>query len=383
MPVPDPVNNHRPTTARLDADLLLASGRWEEALDLYDSLLASAGNDPRQRAELLRGRAEALCRLFRGHDAIAPATEAAELFDALVSPADAAWARYWLSGAHVLEDNPAESRAILLDLLVAERAGLEVAPDFRFRILVQLGNTEAWDGQTERALAYMEEARSLLGGMSLRQEAAFLAGLALQYRHVGDLERSIRVGQESLDRYRATDAVHEQAAVENNVGITFIELGNTERAEEHLLRARELAERHGDGRLRSEIIESEARLALARGDVAGTIERAGAALAAAGSGGSYLAAVGAHRTLARLAMRREDRDEAEARFEAAAALLREHGAGSLLRDLLAEWADMRSNAGDAEGAAVLYAAALGRGAGRRVAEPAGGHGPASTSRLDS
>jgi len=362
--VPDPVADDRPTVGRLDADLLLASGRWQEALDRYDSLLAAGQDDPRRHAELLRGRAEALTRLHRGRDAIPPASEAAEMFDEQGSPADAAWARYWQSGAHVLEDEPGKARAILLQLLTADRAGLEVAPDFRFRLLVVLGTTEAWDGQPERALTYMEEARSLVGSVSLRQEAAFLAGLALQYRHVGDLEGSVRVGQESLDRYRITDAVHEELAVENNIAITFIELGNIERAAEHLGRARDLADRYGDLRIRSEVTEAEARLALARGDVAGTHERAAAALAAAEAGGSYLAAVGAHRTLARLAMSRADRPEAEARFGAAATLLREHRARSLLRGLLAEWADMRSNAGDAAGASALYAEALGRGSRR-------------------
>ena len=361
MPVPDPVNNHRPTTARLDADLLLASGGWEEALDLYDSLLASAGNDPRQWAELLRGRAEALCRLYRGGDAMAPAAEAAELFDALGSSADAAWARYWLSGAHLLADDPGGSRAILLQLLAADRAGLEVAPDFRFRILVQLGNTEAWDGQPERALTYMEEARSLVGGMSQTQKAAFLGGLALQYRRVGDLEGSIRVGEECVAFYRKAGAEQEQAAVQINLALNFIDLGNTTRAEALLREARVLADRHDERLGLSQVAEAEARLALARGDAATTIERAAAALAAAESGGSYLAAVGAHRTLARLAIRGAEWTEAEARFKAAAAPLREHRARALLRDLLAEWADMRSGAGDPKGASDLYAEALGRG----------------------
>jgi tetratricopeptide (TPR) repeat protein len=359
--MPDPVADDRPTAGRLDADLLLASGRWHEALDLYDSLLATGTDDPRQRAELLRGRAEALCRLYRGGDAMGSAAQAALLFDALGSPADAAWARYWLSGAHLLQDDPSESRAILVQLLAADRAGLEVAPDFRFRILVQLGNTEAWDGQPERALTYMEEARSLVGGMSLSQQAAFLGGLALQYRHVGDLEGSIRVGEECVAFYREAGAEQEQAAMQTNLALNFIDIGNTTRAEALLREARVLADRHGDRLGLSNLAEAEARLALAQGDWAGAIERAEAALAAAADGGSYLAAVGAHRTLARLAIRGTDWTEAEARFEAAAALLREHRARSLLRDLLAEWADMRSGAGDPKGASALYAEALGRG----------------------
>ena len=358
--IPDLIAEERPAAGRLEADLLLASGKPQEALDRYDTLLEGAGDDRRNRAELLRGQAEALCRLDRGGEAIRPASESAELFDALAAPADAAWARYWLAGAHYQVDNPTEARGILQQLLASDRSGLVVAPDFRFRLLTQLGNVEAWDGESERALTYMEEARSLLDQISLRQRAAFLSSLALQYRFTGDLERSIRVGHESLALYRAADAELEEAALENNMGINFIDLGNTGRAEGHLARARELAERHADGRILSEVAEAEARLAFSRGDDAGATERAQEALAAAKQGGSYLAAVGAHRTLGRLAMRRNDRAGAEAAFDHAASLLRQHRAKSHLRDVLGEWADLRSGWGDPEGANALYAEALGR-----------------------
>ena len=361
--VPDLVAEERPTVGRMEADLLLAAGKVQEALDRYDGLLDAAGEDRRIRAELLRGRAEALCRLGRGHEAIGPAVESAKLFDGLGSPADAALARYWLSSAHYQEDNPAEARSILQGLLAADRAGLAVAPDFRFRVLAALGNTEAWDGQSERALAYMEEARSLADDITLRQRAAFLSGMALQYRRVGDLERSIRVGHESLALYQAADAEREEAALEINLGLTFIQLGNLERAGEHLGRAREIAARYDDRRIESDVAEAEAQLALERGDESTARDRAQAALDAAGQGGSYLAAVGAHLTLARLGRRRGDHAVVEAEYDSASKLLREHRAHTRGRDVLAEWADFRTEVGNLAGANELYAAALGRGTG--------------------
>lgn len=360
--VTDLVAEERPAAQRLEADLLLASGTYQEALDRYDDLLSSEGGaDRRNRAELLRGRAEALCRLDRGAEAIRPAAEAAELFDAIGTLEDAAWARYWLAGAHYQSDNPSEARAVLQQLLADERAGLDVAPDFRFRLLTMLGNVETWDGQSERGLTYMEEARSLLDAASLRQRAGFLSSLSLQYRRVGDLERSIRVGHESLALYHAAEAEREEAALENNIAMTFLELGNHARAGKHLARARELAERVADALLLPEIAEAEARLAYAsnRLDVAG--ERALHALElAAGTVGSSLAAAGAQLTLGRIANLREDRVEAESRFAAAADLLRAHGARSQLRDALGEWADLRTAWGDVAGANALYAEALGR-----------------------
>jgi tetratricopeptide (TPR) repeat protein len=209
----------------------------------------------------------------------------------------------------------------------------------------------------------MEEARSLVGDMSLRQRAAFLSGLALQYRFSGDLERSIRVGQECLALYRAADAELEEAALENNMAINFIDLRNSERAQQHLARARELAERHSDDRLLSEIAEAESRLAMTTGDLARAEERAQTALIGARESGSMRAAAGAHLTLARLAETRDARADAEDHFGAAADIHRDLRSSTQLRGTLAEWAELRSRWGDIEGANRLYAEALGRASG--------------------
>src|SRR5918992_3264824 len=65
VPVPDLVAEDRPAVGRLEADLLLAGGSHQEALDRYDALLEMA-SEGRVCAELLRGKAEALCRLGIG-----------------------------------------------------------------------------------------------------------------------------------------------------------------------------------------------------------------------------------------------------------------------------------------------------------------------------
>lgn len=361
--VPDLVAEERPAASRLEADLLLAAGDFPQAVHRYDALLETVGDDRRHRAEILRGRAEALHRLGRGREAIRSAAEAAELFDALSAAADAALARYWLAAAHYQEDNPAEARSILRELLDATRAGLVVAPDFRFRLLTQLGNVEAWDGHTERALTYMEEARTLIDQASLSQRAAFLSGLALQYRRTGDLERAIRAGQEAMALYQAAVAERELASLEINLALVFIQIGNLDRAAQHLDDSRQIAGRLGDVRLDSDVADAEAQLALVRNDEAMARERAQAAIDASEHGGSYLAAVGAHLTLARLARREDDADVAEGHFAEAGRLLKRHGSRVRLRDVLVEWAALRTERGDHAGANDLYVAAVGRGSG--------------------
>ncbi len=224
---------------RLEADLLLASGQWQEALDAYEELLQSS-TDRATRAETLRSQAEALCRLGRGMDAIRPATEALALFDSLGRETDAAAAGYWLANAQYLAENIAEARSVLRMLLDRVRAGVRVDPDFQIRLLTGASYVESWDGNHEAAVAYLEEARGLSADMDDRRRAAFLSALATAYVDRGDLEGAIRAGNQSLALFRSADAKYESALIENNLANAYLALGN-------LARASELVERGASG----------------------------------------------------------------------------------------------------------------------------------------
>ncbi len=359
LPVTEFLADDHLEPSRLEADIALASGNWQAALDRYQSLLEATTDRP-SRAGLLRGTAEALCRLDRGQEAIAPASESAELFTGLGQPADTAWSKYWLSYAHSQTETAAEARSLLQELLDQLRAGLQVAPDFRFRVLTALAHVEASDGQTERALNYMEEARALTEGVDLRQRAAFMSGLALQYRQSGDLERSLRAGIESLGLYRAMEAGLEQATLENNLALTYLQLGNLSRAIEHVHHARDQAERHADEAMLSHITETEAQIAWASGDVVRAEEYLTVALAAAEAGGFHAVRSSAFVTRARIAHERGNEGAARTAYESALEVLRERGPRPRLREVLAEYADLLSGRGELAEANQLYAEALGR-----------------------
>ncbi len=364
--VPDLVAEERPAAGRLEADLLLAAGKAQEALDRYDALLDAAGDDRRVRAELLRGRAEALYRLGRGHEAIGPAAESAQLFDVLASPADAAMARYWLAGAHYQEDNPAEARGILQELLAHDRAGLAVAPDFRFRLLAALGNTEAWDGETSarwrtwrRRARCRARSRSASARHSCRAWPSSTCAWATSNGRFASATRAWRSTRPPISSARKRPSRSTWRSPSSGSATSSAPANtSSERSE--------IAVRYEDRRLESDVAEAEAQLALERGDEATARERAAAALGGVGQGGSYLAAVGAHLTLARIGRRRGERAAAESEYESASALLGEHRAHTRGRDVLAEWADFRTEVGDLAGANELYAAALGRGRGVRT-----------------
>ena len=79
------LDTQSPAWSRLETDLRLAGGEWQAAAEGYEQLLSTPA-DEQTRAELLRGRAEALARLDRGKEAVAAAAEAVRLFADLGLP---------------------------------------------------------------------------------------------------------------------------------------------------------------------------------------------------------------------------------------------------------------------------------------------------------
>jgi transcriptional regulator with XRE-family HTH domain len=342
---------------RLDADLLLASEDYEGALDRYRSLLEHA-TDRRRRAEVLRGMAEALCRLDRGGEAIRFAAEASELFQIMHRPVDAADAGYWLAYGHFQQDNTTEARALLAGLLAAARSGTAPVPDFQFRVLMAIAGVEMRDAEYHRAIDYMEEARGLSDALDLRRRANLLSGLAMSYREAGDLEAAVTTGMQSLALYRAAQMERDEAGLAGSLALTYMQVGNLSRAEELLSSAVATLERLGDPRQLAHIVESQAQVALARHDLDAAEALLARTLSLAEETGNFHAMASARRTASRIALERGDADAAATQLEAALTVLREHGPKARLQETLAQLADLRRTQGDLAGATDLYAEAL-------------------------
>ncbi|HYN50751.1 MAG TPA: tetratricopeptide repeat protein [Thermoleophilaceae bacterium] len=345
------------TGQRLEADLQLAAGDWQAALDGYEALLEKAV-DHRSRADLLRGQAEALCRLGRGSMAIQPAAEAVQLYQAMGRKEDVGYASYWLAFAHYLTDNPAEARALLDDLLRQLRSGLGLTPDFKFRVLTALGIVESWDGQHERARAYLEEARSFAGELDVPRQATLLASLSVTYREAGDLEGSLTAGQRSLALFQAADAQHEQASMLNNLALTYLRLGNLSRAQELVEQGREATESFADASLLAHVTETEAQIALEGGELARASQLVERAIGLADASANRWALVSCLETRAKIAQAEGDPTAAAAALSRAADVLREDGPASRLRDVLRQWGDVLSATDDVAAANLLYSEAL-------------------------
>lgn len=337
IPIHDLVREPKPGWDRLTADLHLAAGDWQTAADRYTELLETAtGTD----AALMRGgRAEALSRMGRARDALPDAAAAYEALTRAGQQANAAYAGYWLAYAHHQLDNTAEARALLHQILAEVRAGLLVQADFKVRLLVAIAILESWDGHDERALALLEEGRSLTGEMDDLRRAIFLFQLANSYSETGDHEAALRAGTVALPLFEAANAERDSMLLRNTLALTYLRLGNTTRATELAAEARQMSTRTSDEALLAHVAETEAQIALASGDHPAVRERVAEALALARAAHNTHAESNALLTLAR-SQRDTNEAAAEETFREAAELLRKVGPRTRLAELLREWADL-------------------------------------------
>ena len=339
IPTEELVREAEPRWERLTADLHLAAGDWQTAADRYTELIDAPSNAA-DTPLLLRGRAEALCRLGRPREALPDAAIAYEALTRAGEAVDAAYAGYWLAYAHYQLDNTDEARALLHQLLAEVRAGLAIQGDFKLRLLVALAMVETWDGLHHRALALLEEGRALSETMDDRRRATFLQSLALSYAQTGDHEAALRAGNEALTLFEAHDGEQEASMLLNSLALTYLELGNVARASTTVSEARTRLAPRDDERLLAHIVETEAQIALARHDHVQVRERVAEALDLARKTDNTHAESSALLTLARSHWEDGDGSAAEATYAQAVELLRRVGPRPRLEVALRAWADL-------------------------------------------
>lgn len=350
------LDEQSPAWTRLEVDMRLASGEWQEAADGYAGLLDST-LDEQARGEVLRGQAEALARLDRGREAVTAAAEATRIFSGLGREADEALARYWLAYGLYLSDAEADARSMLMTLLERVRAGLKVEPEFEMRLLIALASVESRLGNYADSLTHLEAARGMADDLDDRRRAMFLYNLAISYRETGDVEAAIRTGTQGMALLRAAGSGFESAQIENDLAMAYLATGDVARARTLVQDARREFENAGDERYLAHVLETQARVELASGSPEEARKLARRSLGLAQKTGNRSAELAAMLTEAR-AIREDGRDaEAEACYENAANLART-SAPSRLKEVLREWADLRAAAGDHRGAYELTREAL-------------------------
>lgn len=343
--------------SRVEADLRLAAGDFQAALDAYDRLLLAEAHAGR-RASIQLGRAEALARLDRPAEGVTAGAEAADSFLANDHVAEAALARYWqASGLYRLE-NAEEARALLRGVLEVARSDAAVEPDLEVRSLIALAMIDSREGQSGRALTFLEEARAQVDSLDDRRRAAYLESLAIGYRETGDYEAAVSAATQAIAYFRAAEDELEVALLDNELALTLLALGSLERARSHATAAHVRMETIGNEARLGNVLETEAQVALAMDDLDEADRLALAAISAAGPTGNDKAAVSAMITRGRIARRRGDAAGAVSTFEDAVAAARALGRSAQLRDCLIELSDLVAEQGDTKRAYELAREAL-------------------------
>lgn len=330
---------------RLEADIRLAAGDWQAAVDAFTELLEA--KPPEQvRAELLLGLAEALARSSKGEESVRTASEAATLFHAQGRHSDAAWATYWeASGLYEMEQSD-QAAALLKTLLDDIAGGLAVEPDLPVRALIALSSVASRDDEPERALGYLEQARARIDELDDRKHAIFLYSLALSYRELGDFEAAISTGTQSLARFKASEADFETASIENELALVYLAIGSLQVARTHVAKAREYFTRRDDTRWLAHVTETEGQIALAAGSTDEAITLATESLRLADKSGNRKAAISSGLSLARAQRAGGDLDAAAKTLEQAVDIAEGYGRRGQLQTLLGEWSDVMATKGD-------------------------------------
>jgi tetratricopeptide (TPR) repeat protein len=297
---------------------------------------------------LLLGLAEGFAGLDRAKDAVGAASTAAHLFAGLGREAEEALANYWLSCGQYQQGNTVEARALLDGILAKLRSGLRVEPDFQVRVLMALSSNASLDGEHAVALAYLEEIRGLSEGLDDRRRGVFLFDLAYSYRNTGDFEAAIRAGTTGLALFRAAQAEFEAASLQRDLALSYLALGNSDKADEAVRAARRFFERLGDRLWLSYVTDTEAQILLANGEAGQAAELAAHALELAEETSNDWAALGALLTLARAQKTQGLKSDAMALYERAADLARREGKPARIRLVLGEFAEVLAAVGDHE-----------------------------------
>jgi tetratricopeptide (TPR) repeat protein len=345
---------------RLEADLRLAAGEWDQAVDAYSALLESHPAD-HMRAELLLGLAEGLARLGRGEEAVRSASESGTLFGAQGRHRERAWATYWQSSALYEMEQGDQAAALLTRLLDEIAGGLAVEPDLPVRVLIALAVVATRDEEPERALAYLEQARARVAELDDRKHAMFLFTLALNYRELGDYEAAISTGIQGLAKFRAADAALEAASIHNELALVYLALGSLDLARTHAEEAHAYFRDRGDTRWLAHVTETEGQIALARGASGEAMELSAEALRLAEEGGDKKATISALLLQARAQRASGELRAAAETLERAAALSEDYGRRGQQQTVLGEWGDVMAELGDLAKAYALSRRALDAG----------------------
>lgn len=233
----------------LEARRLIEQGKWSEATAILERL--EEGLTATDQLVRLRYLAIAYNGAGRPKQAFPVIERAQKMAQILDDKAEHVRIAAVLSSAYIRTYAYDEGVRLLKDCIAACDVGVLKDPPFLFRRLVDLGLAYTAQRQPKLALATFERAMEVGEQFALRRYlGAVHAGMADNYRELGDLELAIRYNQRSLDIYEELGLLDRVACMLDTAALLYAEYGNRERARECLVRAAALAEQtQSDGML--------------------------------------------------------------------------------------------------------------------------------------
>lgn len=292
---------------------------------------------------------QAYCRLVRPEEALPHLTSARRHFERRGDEAMAVEALDWEASALGLLEDP---RALLMTEEALERCRrLDPKPALtEARILGHIANLHVVERSWSAAIRSYEAAVQAAGAVKdMLLEAKMHHGLGTAYQH---LRQPIKAKMH-FDRALALYAIESDPGatyrVENDLGCLYLDEGQLESAEQHLLKALAGSENANlDRRGRGFILNNLGHLSLLRWDHGEARRYLAQALECGEVTGENLVRAEAHELFGRLAEQEGDRRAADEEFGIALGILETVGMPDRLRDLHMEYATLLDARHDSE-----------------------------------
>ena len=257
---------------------------------------------------------QALVRLNRPDEALPHLRRARALFDASDDPWLAADTMDWEAGALYLKEDPT-ALAVTAEALRRYRRLSPRLPGTEARMLEHMGQVLARNRAHERAYLYFEEAIRVAGTIQdPARRGRIYHGLASCYQQFGDSSQAMELAQRALAHYSVEQDQPLIARGENELGLALMQLGQLDRAEQHIQAAINHLNSASVEWGRSHYVLSLAELWTRQDRIDDAFDLVSAALELASRLGEVLAVITGHRQLGELHARRRDHDLADANF---------------------------------------------------------------------